>query len=74
MDFASLPPEVNSARMYARPSSGPMLAAAAAWEGLASELQSTASSYQLAIAGLTAGPSLGPSSVSMAAAAAPYVA
>jgi PPE-repeat protein len=73
MDFALLPPEVNSARMYAGPGSGPMFAAAAAWDGLAAELQSTASSYQTAIAGLIAGPWLGPSAATMAAAAAPYV-
>ena len=40
MDFAMLPPEVNSGRMYAGPGSGPMLAAATAWDGLAAELQS----------------------------------
>ena len=74
MDFALLPPEINSARMYAGPGPGPMLAAAAAWEALGAELQSTASSYQSVIAGLTAGSWLGPSSASMAAAAAPYVA
>jgi PPE-repeat protein len=74
MDFALLPPEINSARMYTGPGSGPMLAAAAAWDGLAAELRFTASSYQSVIAGLTAGPWLGSSSVSMAAAAAPYVA
>jgi PPE-repeat protein len=72
MDFATLPPEVNSARMYAGPGSGPMLAAAAAWESLASELYSTASSYQSVVSGLTTGQWLGPSSVSMAAAAASY--
>jgi PPE-repeat protein len=74
MDFALLPPELNSARMYAGPGSGPMLAAAAAWDGLAAELQSAAGSYQSAVAGLIAGPWLGPSAASMAAAAAPYVA
>jgi PPE-repeat protein len=74
MDFALVPPEVNSARMYAGPGSGPMLAAAAAWEALAVDLQSTASSYQSAITGLIAGPWLGPSATTMAAAAAPYVA
>ena len=74
MDFALAPPEVNSARMYAGPGSGPMLAAAAAWEALAVDLQSTASSYQSAITGLIAGPWLGPSATTMAAAAAPYVA
>lgn len=40
MDFALLPPEINSARMYAGPGSGPMLAAAAAWEGLAAAMHS----------------------------------
>ncbi|WP_152978974.1 PPE domain-containing protein, partial [Mycobacterium intracellulare] len=46
MDFAVLPPEINSARMYAGPGSGPMLAAAMAWDELAAALQSTADSYQ----------------------------
>ena len=73
MDFGLLPPEVNSARMYAGPGSGPMLAAAAAWDGLTADLESTAVSYQSAIFGLTSGPWLGPSSASMAAAAMPYV-
>jgi PPE-repeat protein len=35
LDFAALPPEINSARMYTGPGSGPMLAAASAWHGLA---------------------------------------
>jgi PPE-repeat protein len=73
MDFATLPPEVNSARMYAGPGPGPMLAAASAWDGLAAELQSTAASYRAAISELTGGPWLGSSSVSMAAAATPYL-
>jgi PPE-repeat protein len=73
MDFAMLPPEVNSGRMYAGPGSGPMLAAAAAWDGLAAELQSTAASYGSAISELTDGPWLGSSSASMAAATAPYL-
>jgi PPE-repeat protein len=74
MDFALLPPEINSARMYAGPGSGPMLAAAAAWEGLAAAMHSAAGSYQSEMVGLTAGPWLGPSSALMAAAAAPYMA
>ncbi|ORV85876.1 hypothetical protein AWC11_18350 [Mycobacterium interjectum] len=73
MDYAALPPEVNSARMYAGPGSGPLLAAASAWDGLAAALNSAASSYQSELAALTAGPWLGPSSALMAAAAAPYV-
>lgn len=73
MDFASLPPEINSARIYAGPGSAPMLAAASAWEALAAELHSTATSYQSAIGELTAGPWLGPAATTMAAAAAEYV-
>jgi PPE-repeat protein len=72
MDFALLPPEINSGRMYAGPGSGPMLAAAAAWDGLASDMQSTAASFQSAISELTSAGWLGPSSVAMVAAAAPY--
>ncbi|OBK15878.1 PPE family protein, SVP subgroup [Mycobacterium asiaticum] len=74
MDFSSLPPEINSALIYAGPGSGPMLAAAAAWDALATELFSAASAYQSVIATLTAGPWIGPSSTLMVAAAAPYVA
>ena len=74
MDFAAVPPEINSARIYSGPGAGPMVAAAAAWAALAADLNSTASSYQSAIAELTAGPWLGPSSALMAAAAAPFVA
>ncbi len=69
MDFGVLPPEVNSARMYAGPGSGPLLTAAAAWDGLAEELYSTAASYRAVISALTTGVWSGPSSISMAAAA-----
>ncbi|GFG76511.1 PPE family protein [Mycobacterium botniense] len=73
MDYATLPPEINSARIYTGAGSGPLLAAAAAWDGLAAELRSTAASYSSVVSGLTAA-WRGPSSVSMAAAATPYVA
>jgi PPE-repeat protein len=74
MDFGALPPEINSARMYAGPGSGPLLSAAVAWDGLAEDLYSTAGSYGAVISGLTGDAWLGPSSASMAAAAATYVA
>src|ERR1700757_426983 len=74
LDFGTLPPEINSGRMYVGAGSGPMLAAAAAWDELATELQSTAASYGSTIQSLAAGPWTGPSSIAMAAAAAPYVA
>ncbi|ORW30418.1 hypothetical protein AWB91_19180 [Mycobacterium paraense] len=73
-DFGALPPEINSGRMYVGAGAGPMLAAAAAWDELATELQSTAAAYGSTIQGLAAGPWTGPSSIAMAAAAAPYVA
>jgi PPE-repeat protein len=69
MDFGILPPEINSGRMYAGPGAGSMLAAAAAWDELAAELCSAASSYSSAISELT-GAWRGPSSASMASAAA----
>jgi PPE-repeat protein len=72
VDFAAVPPEINSERMYSGPGSGPMLAAAAAWDGLADELHSAAAAYEAEIAGLTDGPWLGPASASMAAAAATH--
>ena len=74
MDFGALPPEINSARMYSGPGSGPLMAAATAWDELATELDSTAASYSSAISELTGEEWLGPSSASMAAAAAPYAA
>jgi PPE-repeat protein len=74
VDFGALPPEVNSGRMYAGAGSGPMVAAAAAWDGLAAELSSAATSYRSAVSELTGGAWLGPASASMAAAAAPYAA
>lgn len=74
MNFGSLPPEVNSARMYSGAGAAPLLAAAAAWDSLAAELNAAANSYQAVVTELTAGPWLGPASVSMSAAAAPYVA
>lgn len=72
VDFAVLPPEVISTQIYSGPGAEPMLSAAAAWQRLASELQSTAFDYGLVIAELTE-EWVGPSSSFMAAAVAPYV-
>jgi PPE-repeat protein len=72
VDFGALPPEINSGRMYAGAGSGSLAAAAAAWEALASQLGSAATSYRAVVSDLTAGPWEGPSSLSMAAAATPY--
>jgi PPE-repeat protein len=74
LDFGAYPPEYNSGRMYVGAGSGPLLTAAAAWDELAAELQSTGASYSSTIETLASGPWTGPSSIAMAAAAAPYVA
>lgn len=73
MDFGGLPPEINSARLYAGPGSGPMVAAASAWDGLATELRSAAVAYHSVISQLSSDGWMGPASASMVAAAAPYV-
>ncbi len=72
MDFGALPPEVNSARMYSGPGPATMLAAAAGWESVTAELNAAAGGYQSAISTLT-DEWQGPTSMLMAAAAAPYV-
>jgi PPE-repeat protein len=72
-DFAALPPEINSGRIYAGPGSAPLIAAATAWDALASELQTTAASYASTIGELTTSWQ-GPSSTAAASAAAPYTA
>ena len=59
--------------MYAGPGSSPILAAAAAWDGLAAELGTTSAGYTSVITELAGSPWLGPASQSMAAAAAPYI-
>lgn len=74
MNFALQPPEITSGQMYLGPGAGPMLTAAAAWDALASELQSAASSYGSIVEGLANEAWAGPSAVAMAAAAVPYVA
>jgi PPE-repeat protein len=74
LDFAALPPEINSARMYSGPGSGPLLAAAAAWNTMAAEMRSAAASYDSVVTELTSSGWFGPSSTSMVAAAAPYLA
>ncbi|SOJ56127.1 putative PPE family protein PPE38 [Mycobacterium simulans] len=73
LDFAVLPPEINSARIFSGAGSSPLFTAAAAWEGLGADLQSSVSAIQSLLTDLTGGPWTGPASMAMAAAAAPYV-
>lgn len=74
MFYGAFPPEFNSGRMYTGPGAESLVAAATAWENLATELQFTASAYSSVISSLTTGPWVGPSSLAVATAAAPYVA
>ena len=71
--FTLLPPEINSALIFGGAGSGPLLTAASAWDWLASDLASSASSFQSVVAGLAGAVWTGPASLSMVAAAAPYV-
>jgi PPE-repeat protein len=73
-DFAAQPPELISAKIYSGPGAESLTSAAAAWQALAGELQSTATQFESTIAGLVGGDWTGPSAEAAAAAAAPYVA
>jgi len=72
MNFSVLPPDITSVQMHSGAGSGPMLAAAAAWDGLASELDSAANSFSSVTSGLATQGWQGPASQAMVAAAAPY--
>jgi PPE-repeat protein len=74
VSFVVLPPEINSSRIFAGAGSGPMLAAAAAWDGLAGELGSAAESFGSVTSGLIGGSWQGAAAAAMASAAAPYAA
>ncbi|WP_281253345.1 PPE family protein [Mycobacterium numidiamassiliense] len=73
LDFAVLPPEVNSGRMYSGAGPGPLLAAASSWNGIAAELRAAALSYGSVLSELTERWQ-GPTSAAMIAATTPYVA
>jgi PPE-repeat protein len=51
VNFAVLPPEINSLRMFVGAGSAPMLEAAAAWSGLAEELGAAAESFSSVTSG-----------------------
>ncbi|BBX97819.1 PPE family protein [Mycobacterium lacus] len=74
MDFAALPPEINSGLMYTGAGAGPLMAAATAWNNLAAELSTTAAQYESIITALTTEQWTGAGSAAAAAAAQPYVA
>ncbi|MEB3021567.1 PPE family protein, SVP subgroup [[Mycobacterium] crassicus] len=74
MNFAALPPEINSLRIYTGPGSAPMRAAAAAWGGLSAELHSAVTSYESVVAELTSQAFMGPASLALMRAASLYAA
>src|SRR5271155_589084 len=49
-DFASRPPELNSALIYSGAGAGPLMAASSAFNNLSAELSSNAASYEAAFA------------------------
>jgi PPE-repeat protein len=73
MSFMVFPPEINSSLMYSGVGSGPLMAAASAWDELAADLEASANAFQATVSQLTGATWLGPSSARMASATAPYV-
>ncbi len=69
MNFSVLPPEVSSTQMYSGAGSGPMLAAAASWDGLGGELSSAAESFSSVTSGV---PWQGSAAAAMTAVATQY--
>lgn len=73
MNYSVFPPEINSILLLDGPGPAPFLEAAAAWDGIASELGSAATAFRSVTTDLAGEAWQGPSSTSMTAAAARYV-
>jgi PPE-repeat protein len=72
VDFAAIPPEINSARMYAGPGAASLTEAANAWSMLSQELSTAATEYGSAVTAL-GGVWQGASAAAMTAAAHPFL-
>src|ERR1700753_904833 len=59
LDFSWLPPEINSARIFAGAGSGPLHVAASAWDGVAQDLWASAARVDSGVGGVTAGAGAG---------------
>lgn len=68
-----MPPEINSARMYAGAGSGPFLTAAHAWDAISAQLAESAAGFRSTVLGLAAS-WRGPSADAMTASALAYAA
>ncbi|KQH80736.1 hypothetical protein AO501_28435 [Mycobacterium gordonae] len=73
MNFAVLPPELTSARIFAGAGLQPWLSAAASWDGLAAELDAAARSFAAVTSGLADSAWQGPAMLAMTRAAGPYL-
>src|ERR1700727_1179903 len=73
IDFGALPPDVNSARMYAGAGATSMTTAASAWNSLAAELNSAELGIDSVLTQLSSEEWLGPASTKAAQALTPYV-
>ena len=72
MNFATLPPEINSGRMYEGPGSGSMTETVTAWDRLAARLYTAAADYRAVTSKLVAGWE-NPASTAIEPSRAPYV-
>ena len=72
MHFATVPPEINSERMYSGPGPESMICAATAWDGLAAQLSDMAANYS-SVTSKLAQRMQGPASMTMTQAAAPHI-
>ena len=73
VDYGLLPPEINSAKIYTGPGAESLVAAAAAWSGLASELQAAVAGHRSVIDALTSGPWTGPASAKLVSSVSPFI-
>ncbi len=73
MSFLVSPPEIISSRLFSGAGPGSLLAAAASWQGLSSELQTAASSFGSLTSTLASGPWQGAASAAMMTVAAGHV-
>ncbi|OBJ69086.1 PPE family protein [Mycobacterium sp. 1274756.6] len=74
LDFSTRAPEINAALIHGGDGSATMQAAAAAWDGLSANLQSSADAYTAVLTRLTTEEWLGPSAAAMAAKVVPHTA
>lgn len=72
LDYGLLPPEITSSRIYAGPGSAPLITSAAAWDGLAAQLEAFARGYASITSNLEGPAWEGPAAAAMVTAAAPF--